>query len=217
MVNSVYGCVACHSERDQNAPGLPLRLEKLGAGTVFGEGSELPGRIIASNLTPDKETGVGNWTDDMLARAIREGIGHDGRTLFPIMPYGNYHEKPDEDLASAIVYIRSLTPARNPLPQTEIIFPVKYLIRGVPEPVTAAVPQPDLVDQVKRGAFLARMASCADCHTPQERGQIKPGFELAGGLFFEAPQGTVMAANITPDASGIGYYDEDLFLQARRQ
>ena len=216
MVNAVYGCVACHSERDRNAPGWPPLADKLGAGTVFGEGAELPGRLIAPNLTPDKETGVGNWTDDMLARSIREGIGHDGRTLFPIMPYLNYREMPDEDLASVIVYIRSLAPVRNPLPQTEIIFPVKYLIRGAPEPVTAWVPQPDLSDQVKRGAFLTRMASCADCHTPQERGQVKPGLELAGGLLFEAPQGMVMAANITPDASGIGYYDEDLFLQSMR-
>jgi mono/diheme cytochrome c family protein len=216
MVNAVYGCVACHSERDQNTPGWPPLGDKLGAGTLFGEGAELPGRLIASNLTPDRETGIGNWTDDVLARAIREGIGHDGRALFPIMPYLNYHDMPDEDLASVIVYIRSLAPVRNPLPQTEIIFPVKYLIRGAPEPITAPVPQPDLSDKVKRGAFLARMASCAECHTPQERGQVKPGLEFAGGLLFQTPQGTVMAANITPDASGIGYYDEDLFLQAMR-
>jgi mono/diheme cytochrome c family protein len=216
MANAVYGCVACHSERDQNTPGWPPLGDKLGAGTLFGEGAELPGRLIASNLTPDRETGIGNWTDDVLARAIREGIGHDGRALFPIMPYLNYHDMPDEDLASVIVYIRSLAPVRNPLPQTEIIFPVKYLIRGAPEPVIASVPQPDLSDNVKRGAFLARMASCAECHTPQERGQAKPGLEFAGGLLFQTPQGTVMAANITPDASGIGYYDEDLFLQAMR-
>src|SRR5207244_1258264 len=138
--------------------------DKLGAGTVFGEGSELPGKLNASNLTPDKETGAGNWTDDMLARAIREGIGHDGRTLFPLMPYVNYREMPDEELASVIVYLRTLAPVRNSLPQTEIIFPVKYLIRGAPEPVTASVSQPDLSDPVKRGAFLVRMASCADCH-----------------------------------------------------
>lgn len=92
---------------------------------------------------------------------------------------------------------------------------MKYLIRGAPEPVTAPVPQPDLSDQVKRGAFLAHMASCADCHTPQERGRVKPG-ELAGGLLFQSPKETVMAADITPDASGIVYDDEDLFLKAIR-
>ena len=216
MVNAVYGCLGCHSERDPNAPGMPPLTKKLGAGTVFSEGTDLPGNVIAPNLTPDKETGAGNWTDDMLARAIREGIGHDGRALFPLMPYMNYREMPDEDLASVIVYLRTLEPVRNPLPQSEIIFPVKYLMRSAPEPVTTSVQMPDLSDPVKRGAFLVRMASCADCHTPQEKGQLKPGFEFAGGLLFKTPEATVMAANITPDSSGIPYYDEDLFVQAIR-
>jgi hypothetical protein len=176
---------------------MPALADKLGAGTVFGEGSDLPGRLVAPNLTPDKETGAGNWTDDMLARAIREGIAHDGRTLFPLMPYMNYREMPDEDLASVIVYLRSLAPVKNGLPKTEIIFPVKYLIRNAPQPVTEPVPQPDLSEPVKRGAFLVRMASCADCHTAQERGQPKPGLQFAGGLLFTTPEATVMASNIT--------------------
>jgi mono/diheme cytochrome c family protein len=216
LVNAVYGCLACHSERDPNMPGMPPVAAKLGGGTVFGEGNDLPGRIIAPNLTPDKETGAGNWTDDTLARAIREGIGHDGRALFPLMPYINYRQMPDEDLASVIVYLRTLAPVKNSLPPTEIIFPVKYLIRSAPEPVTSPVPAPDLSEPVKRGQFLVRMASCADCHTPQERGQAKAGFEFAGGLLFTTPEGTVMAANITTDASGISFYDEDLFVQAMR-
>lgn len=216
LATAVTGCVACHSERDPNAPGMPALADRLGAGTLFGEGADLPGRLVAPNLTPDKETGAGNWTDDMLARAVREGIGHDGRTLFPLMPYMNYRELPDEDLASVIVYLRSLAPVKNALPQTEIIFPVKYLIRDAPQPVTATVAEPDLSDPVKRGAFLVRMASCADCHTAQERGQPKPGLEFAGGLLFKMPEATVMAANITPDTSGISYYDEELFIQTMR-
>lgn len=198
----------CHSARDEKTPGMPPLADKLGGGTVFAEGGELLGVVIAPNISPDKETGAGAWTDDMLARAIREGIGHDGRTLFPLMPYENYREMPDEDLASVIVYLRSLAPVRNSLPQTEIIFPVKYLIRGAPQPVTEPVPEPDLSDPVKRGAFLSRMASCADCRTLQVKGQAKPGFDFAGGLVFTRPEGTVMAANITPDASGIVYYDD---------
>lgn len=216
LANAVTGCVACHSERDPNTPGMPVLADRLGGGTIFGEGSDLPGRLVAPNLTPDRETGAGAWTDDMLARAIREGIGHDDRTLFPLMPYMNYREMPDEDVASLIVYLRSLAPVKNALPKTEIIFPVKYLIRSAPEPVTVPVPQPDLSDTVKRGEFLVRMASCADCHTPQNKGQQKPGLEFAGGLVFTMPEGTVMAANITPDASGISYYDEDFFRQVLR-
>jgi mono/diheme cytochrome c family protein len=216
LVNGVYGCLACHSERDQNLPGMPPRADKLGAGTIFGEGADLPGQLVAPNLTPDKETGAGNWSDDTLARAIREGIGHDGRALFPLMPYLNYKEMPDEDLAAVIVYLRSLPPVKNSLPKTEIIFPVKYLIRSAPQPITSPIAEPDLSNQVKRGQFLTKMASCSDCHTAQERGQPKPGLELAGGLLFKQSDATVMAANITPDASAISYYDEDLFLQAIR-
>jgi len=58
--------------------------------------TDLPGRVMAPNLTPDKESGAGSWSDDMFARAIREGIGHDGRALFPIMPYSHYRNLPDE-------------------------------------------------------------------------------------------------------------------------
>ena len=216
LVNGVLGCLGCHSEPDASLPGVPPRVGRLGAGAAFDAGPDFPGRLIAPNITPDSETGAGSWSDDVLARAIREGIGHDGRALFPIMPYTNYHEMPDEDLASVIVYLRSLAPVRNELPKTEIRFPVKYLIRGAPQPVTGAVPTPDLSDSVKRGEFLVRMASCADCHTPQDRGQRKPGFEFAGGLILNGPRGPVMAVNVTPDASGISYYDEELFLQVIR-
>ena len=92
----------------------------------------LPGHIVAPNISLDAETGAGNWTDDMLARAIREGIGHDGRALFPLMPYQDFASLSDEDLASIIVYLRSLPP--------QVIFPVRYLIRSVPRPLSAPVP-----------------------------------------------------------------------------
>jgi mono/diheme cytochrome c family protein len=159
---------------------------------------------------------VGNWSDDALARAIREGIGHDGRTLFPMMPYEHFRHLPDEDVASIVVYLRSLPAVRNPLPSTEIIFPVKYLIRSVPEPIEAPVAPPDLSAPLKRGAYLVEIAGCIDCHTPQVHGQPVAGMEFGGGQVFEGPWGKVASANLTPDASGISYYDEDLFVQTIR-
>ena len=78
------------------------------------------GHLVAPNLTPDPETGAGKWTDDMLARSIREGIGHDGRALFSLMPYHLFRHLPDEDVASIVVYLRSLPPAKNPLPKTQL-------------------------------------------------------------------------------------------------
>jgi hypothetical protein len=102
------------------------------------------------------------------------------------------------------------------LPETEIIFPVKYLIRSVPKPVTDPVPAPDVSDPVKRGAFLVTMAGCKDCHTPADKGQPLPNMDLAGGQIFEGPWGKVATANLTQDPSGIPYYDEALFVQTIR-
>ena len=215
LVRNVALCLVCHSPHDWKAPGMPVQAGMDGAGGIFPE-EGLPGRIVAPNLTPDPETGAGKWTDDQLARAIREGIGHDGRALFPMMPYQKFRQLPDEDLASVIVYLRSLPAVRNPLPVTEIIFPVKYLIRSVPEPLREAVPQPTFSTPEQRGAYMVNLALCADCHTPAVRGEPIPNREFSGGQKFSGPWGTILSANITPDPSGISYYDEKLFLEVMR-
>jgi len=216
IATALSGCSYCHSPHDWNAPGTPYVPEKEGSGEVLPYAG-LPGRIVAPNLTPDPETGAGLWTDDQLARAIREGIGHDGQALFPLMPYPHYRKMSDEDVASVIVYLRSLPPIRNSLPPTEIIFPVKYLIRGIPEPLTSPVPDlPSSLSLIDRGAALINLSGCSDCHTPQNKGQELPGMKFAGGNPFPGPWGDVTTANITPDASGISYYDEALFLEVLR-
>jgi hypothetical protein len=212
LANDVAGCMDCHSEHDWKASGAPVIESGLGAGQIFP--GMFPGTVIAPNLTPDAATGAGSWTDDQFARAIREGIGHDGRTLFPLMPYQNFRVLSDEDLASIVVYIRSLPPVRNSLPKTEIAFPVKYLIRSAPQPLTAPVPQPDLSTPQKRGAYLVQIADCDGCHTPQSKGQPNLELAYAGGFEFSGtPLPEVASANITPDSSGISYYDENLFLE----
>jgi mono/diheme cytochrome c family protein len=215
LVDSVMGCVGCHSDQDLSKPGAPPVANRRGAGLVWAA-TDTPW-LVAPNITPDKETGAGNWSDDTLARAIREGIGHDGRALFPIMPYPNFRAMSDEDLAAVIVYIRSLPPVRNQLPATKIPFPLNLLIKAVPQPLTAPVPPPDQSTPVARGAYLARMGSCADCHTPQEKGKPVKGLDYAGGFVLTGPTGTVASSNITPDASGISYYDESLFMRAMHE
>jgi cytochrome c553 len=215
IANSM-GCLYCHSPHDWSQRDHPILSGMEGAGQQMPY-TDLPGKIIAPNLTPDQETGSGAWSDDALARAIREGIGHDGRAMFPMMPYEHYRTMPDEDLASVVVYLRSLPPVRNPLPQTEIIFPVKYFIRNNPQPITAPVPQPDLSDPVKRGSFLVNLVGCADCHTAVDnRHNPIPGMEFAGGQIIGLPSGKVASANLTPDPSGIPYYDEALFIKTMR-
>ena len=214
LVENVMGCFDCHSEKDWNQPGAPPVEGKIGAGKDWSMDG-MPW-LVVSNITPDHETGAGNWTDDMLARAIREGIGYDGRALFPVMPYTSFRELSDEDLASVVVYLRSVKPVRNALPQTKIPFPLSRLIQSVPQPVNEVVPPPDMADPVKRGAYLTRMGGCSDCHTPQENGQPMPGLQFAGGFNLKHPRGEITTANITPHPTGISYYDEQLFLQMMR-
>ncbi len=208
-------CVLCHSPWDTTGGGL-----------VVPPGKELTGRhwapdgvpfLTALNLTPDPETGIGNISDDALARAIREGISHDGRALFPIMPYGHFRSMTDEDLASVIVYLRAQKPVRNPLPPSAIPFPLNRLINGVPAPIDGPVTA-DLSTPEKRGAHIVRVSACSECHsTRDDQGNAPPGFEFAGGtaMAFEGRK-TIYTANITPSVNGIPYYTEDLFLEVMR-
>jgi mono/diheme cytochrome c family protein len=214
-VFELTGCGGCHSQQDWNTHGAPVISGTEGGGQWLNM-PDLPGRVVAPNLTPDIETGAGGWTDDQFARAIREGIGYDGRALFPMMPYQGFRTMSDEDLASVVVYLRSLPPVHNQLAKTEINFPVKYLIRSVPEPVETPVASPDPSDRIKYGRYLVTVAGCKDCHTPQERGQLVAGFEYSGGALMRGPWGQVSSANITPDPSGITYYDEALFIEVMR-
>ncbi len=171
---------------------------------------------MSANLTADPETGLGNWTDDEIVRAIREGVDRTGRTLFPLMPYERFHQMSDEDVASVVVYLRSLPAVRNSLPSTNISFPVRYLIRAAPQPLTSPVPPRDASTPAARGAYLVEIAGCADCHTPQKNGAPIQGLAFGGGLILERPWGRVASANLTPDPSGIPYYDRQLFLQVMR-
>ncbi|MGC1185980.1 MAG: c-type cytochrome [Candidatus Acidiferrales bacterium] len=216
IAENVAGCMDCHSPHDWTQHDAPIIPGMEGAGENLPLAG-LPGTVNPPNLTPDPETGSGTWTDDQLARAIREGIGHDGRALFPLMPYQNFRHMSDEDLASVVVFLRSLPPVHHVVPPTQIIFPVKYLMRSVPQPVTVAVPEPDLSTPVKRGTYLVTVAGCRDCHTPQDKhGAPITSLDLAGGFVLAGPWGNVASANITPDPSGIPYYSDALFLQALR-
>jgi mono/diheme cytochrome c family protein len=216
LVNHVTACMECHSSHKWDEHEAPIEAQSLGAGQEISV-KGLPGQVVAPNITPDPETGAGAWTDDQLARAIREGVGHDGRALFPLMPYQHYRHMSDEDVASIIVYLRSLPPVRRRQPATQVVFPVRYLLRTVPEPIVAPVPAPDVSTPERRGAYLATIGACSECHTPQDdRGQPIHGLEFGGGFVFDGPWGRVASANLTPDPSGIPYYNVDLFKEVMR-
>ena len=95
-------CFVCHSETSPEDL-LPLPGKK-GGGRTFPEGA-FRFTVRSPNITPDPETGAGKWADDVFVRALRDGIGHDGRVLFSLMPYEHFRRLTDEDLASAIGHI----------------------------------------------------------------------------------------------------------------
>lgn len=213
LFHVVSSCWDCHSEVDESRFGGPLVPDTLGKGKAFPKDAGLPGNIVAPNLTPDSETGAGNWTDGQLIRAIREGIGNDDRVLFPFMPYTEFAHMSDEDVQSLVAYIRTLSPVTNPLPKTTIDFPVSVFIKFAPKPV-GSVPQPDHSDRVAYGKYLTRIGGCYFCHTPAKNDQPIPGKDFAGGHEFQmAPGARVVSYNLTPDLeTGTGKWTELEFL-----
>lgn len=205
----VLGCENCHSRKDWSKHGAPVVpgtefAGQLLAGLITG----FPGVPTVPNITPDRETGGGDWTDDEFARAIREGIKHDGSTLFPMMPYSEYRGLSDEDVAAVVVYLRSVPAVRNAVPPMRVNFPVNYLVRSAPEPVTQAVHGPDPPDRLATGKYLVSLG--CGCHREVEN------LDFGGGDHLQGPWGDVTSSNITSDPSGIGYYDEALFLKVIR-
>jgi len=182
---------------------------KAGAGAVWWDKPWL----VAPNLTPDEEAGIASRTDDMLARAIREGVAFDGRVLHPQMWSSSFRRLSDEDIASVVVYLRSLKPIRNPLPRTSM--PADVLSKlEVPEPLTSPMAAPDPADPIARGRYLTFVADCAGCHTSWYTPK-NPGL-FAGGNPIERGGRAVYSANITTDPSGIAHYDAAFFRDVMR-
>lgn len=214
LVENVAGCIGCHSPVDESKPGDPPIAGKLGAGRDFGPMGDAPFRLRAPNLTPDRETGIGSFTDGEVLRALREGVGKDGRALFPQMPYLTYRETLSDDDGLAIVaFLRTLPAVKNDPGRTEIKFPVSMFIRAAPQPLEKSPPPaPAPGDKLARGNWLLAVASCHDCHdSVNDRMDKLPGMALGGGMRFPLPGGKLaVAPNISSDkATGIGAYTDD--------
>ena len=206
-------CDGCHSPVNRQLYDNPPVEGLQAAGQLFPDPTA-PGRIVVSNITPDRETGIGNWTDGEKIRAIREGISRDGHMLFPIMPYPHFRHMSEDDVQSLVAYLNTLPPVRNSLPATKVDFPVSLLVKGVPRPVTEAVKNPDRSNKQLYGEYLATLGSCETCHTQEERGQIVVSKRFGGGRRFGIGDQVVVSANISPDKqSGIGEWSLDRFQQ----
>jgi len=210
-------CFECHSDRDPSTPEYKIIEAKKGAGWVMPV-PEL-NNIAARNITPDRETGIGDWTDDEIARAIREGVRKDGSALFPLMPYEQFAQMDDEDLASVVVYLRTIPAVKNTVPVRSLPGPLEFIVKTIPKPITTPVASHPASTPAERGAYLVTLASCAGCHSRfDDKGVMIPGTEFGGGGLFNDPiqKKDVFSMNITPDPSGIAHYDESLFIQTIR-
>jgi mono/diheme cytochrome c family protein len=210
LAEGMAGCIACHSPVDAARPGDFAQAGLEYAGRVWPPGSGFPGTIVAPNITPDPETGIGRWTDGEVARAIREGVSRDGRPLFPLMNYQAYRDLTDADVLSIVAYLRSRKPVRRDNGTTDLDFPVGMMIRTVPKPLDQS-PSGLPASGVERGRAMVKLMLCGECHTPRDgRGNPIADKTLAGGNEFKGPWGTVYSANITSHPSaGIGAYSND--------
>ena len=192
-------CAACH-----NTPGG----EPLAGGYAF----KLPfGTIYSSNITPDKETGIGNWSDADFLRAMHDGIGKDGN-LYPAFPYTSYTLLTDGDALAIKAYLFSLKPVHYQPPADDLAFPFnqRFLMKFwnvLFNPGHRFEPNSDRPPEWNRGAYLTEaLGHCGDCHTPRNlMFGLSEGQKFAGAL-----TAGWKAYNITPDREwGIGAWSDN--------
>jgi mono/diheme cytochrome c family protein len=216
LVEGPMHCFLCHSEHDVTTPEYPVIQSKKGAGWRMPI-AEL-NYISARNITPDVETGIGSWSDDEIARAIREGVRKDGTALFPLMPYLDFATLDDEDVKAIVVYLRTIPPVRNVVAKRQLPGPLEYLVNTMPQPITAPQPSHPSGTPAERGKYLVTLAGCGACHTASVDGEPLPGLAFGGGEHFSdlATSTDLVSMNITPDPSGIAHYDEAFLKQTLR-
>ena len=202
LMQSIVACGNCHTPQGPNGP-LPGM--ELAGGLAF---EEKVFTAYASNITPDRQTGIGKWTDVQIIAAIREGRRPDGSIIGPPMPIGLYRGLSDVDVRAIVAYLRATKPVRNKVAKSEyrIPLPPSY---GPPVGKVAAVSP---ADKIAYGRYLAGPAGhCVECHSPPgPQGAPDLANKLgAGGFSFTGPWGVSVSTNITP--TGLAKYsDADL-------
>ena len=201
LVNGLLTCGNCHTPK-----GPPAAI----AGKDFSGGlswDEPPFKVTAPNITPDKETGIGNYTDAQLKTVMRKGIKANGIPIAMIMPSGFYEIMTNRDLNAVVAYLRTLKPVAN-----KVADPIYKMAQGHPIPPGGEKPYTEamLSDKVKKGQYLATIAHCMECHTPMgPRGRDFAGKLGAGGFEFPGPWGVSVSKNITSSKTkGIGEWTD---------
>lgn len=195
-------CMVCHTAKggDQYAGGL---------------GFKLPfGTLYSTNITPDKETGIGTYTDQQFLDAVRNGTRRDGARLYPAMPYVSYTYLTDADVLAIKAYLFSLPAVAAKPPENTLAFPFNQrwamaFWSAVFNPNTRFEPDPARSPEWNRGAYLAEaLAHCGECHTPRNLAFALDNRKKFGG----AVTAGWRAFNVSSDkATGIGAWrDEDV-------
>jgi mono/diheme cytochrome c family protein len=211
LVETIGGCGNCHTPK---GPDGPLPGKDLAGNWVVEDNAAF--RAVASNITPDRATGIGAWTDAQIARAIREGIRPDGSLIGPPMPIGLYRGLADDDLTAIVAYLRSVPAVANVSEKSTYRIPLPPTYG----PPVGRVTAPPRTDQVAYGAYLAGpVGHCLECHTPQDPpGRSDLSRLGAGGMAFGGPWGVSVAANITGSrSSGLGAWSDAEIERALRQ
>lgn len=187
VVRVVASCGGCHGDPSQHDAYAAGQEVPLSGGLSF---PIPPGTIYVRNITPDLETGIGAIPDSTIARALRYGVGHDGRALLPFMTMQGLS---DEDLGAVVAYVKHQPPVRNPVPAH------RYNLLGMvvkatvlASPVGPQSPPPVASPRganVENGRYLVEaVADCGGCHTQRDNATgAAIGAPLAGATGFDHP------------------------------
>jgi mono/diheme cytochrome c family protein len=194
LVNTIMTCGNCHTPK-----GPPAAI----AGKDFSGGlswDEPPFKVTAPNITPDKDTGIGAWSDADIKKVLRTGVRPNGVQIAMVMPTDFYEIITERDMDAIVAYLRTLKPVANKVPDPIYKMPqVHHAFPGAEKPYTEAM----LNDKLKKGFYLATIGHCMECHTPMgPRGRQFADKLGTGGFEFPGPWGKSVSRNITP--KGIG-------------
>jgi mono/diheme cytochrome c family protein len=205
------GCAECHAAPLKKCDDLKTKEKEALAG---GRCLKTPfGIFHVPNISPDKETGIGNWTTVDFVNAMKHGIAPGGEHLYPAFPYSSYQRMTYEDLIDLKAYLDTLPAVKNEVPPHELSFPFnirrglglwqKLYVDG-----KSFTPDPRASAELNRGAYLVTgPGHCAECHSSRNiLGGIIKDQEFAGA---KNPEGKGTVPNITPSDDGIGDWSED--------
>jgi mono/diheme cytochrome c family protein len=197
LVNTIMTCQNCHTPIGPKGPDFS---KAFSGGLQF---DEPPFKVTASNITQDKETGIGSWTDAQIKTLLRTGKRPDGVQIAEVMPTSFYGIVTERDMDAIVSYLRTLKPIKNKVPAPVYKIPLPHhAFPGSEKPYTEAM----LTDKVKNGFYLVTIGHCMECHTPfGKKGKDFVGDLGKGGMEFPGPWGKSVSRNITSSKTkGIG-------------